>query len=52
MLIREQREGAAWRCGSLPLYISVTFARQPGGRAEKRVPKILMKRKEWHSEEI
>lgn len=34
MLIREQREGAAWRCGSLPLYISVTFARQPGGRRE------------------
>lgn len=51
MLIREQREGAAWRCGSLPLYILGTFARQPGG-AEKRVPKILMKRKEWHSEEI
>ena len=51
MLIREQREGAAWRCGSLPLYIS-NICPATRGRAEKRVPKILMKRKEWHSEEI
>jgi hypothetical protein len=33
------------------LYIS-NICPATRGRAEKRVPKILMKRKEWHSEEI